>query len=351
MATHVVGWATPFLWRCHSGARLLGLRVHCLCVGWDMQHGHLSRLASSQEGARLQVTELFPIGTYPDRDVAKPELDDIRLWSITTIIGVVKSPAIDYWSRQQVAKAAITIRSSLATRVEEDGEEVVEKFLIDAPFRKPKDQRSAAQLGTDFHAIGEEIGITGNVPYIDPDDELAPMVGQYLDWLDRAQPEFLAAEMPVYNLTYGYAGTADGIMKLQGIPLNFDYKSSRKSRDNRGNPTGPYPEVALQIAAARYAEHAVPVPPRRAEVFRRRYYLYGPGERQESRPVPNVDGGIVIHVTPEHCEGYVLRCDEPIFDAFLYRLEDARFEFETSKTVIGDILQFSPKVEVVEVIE
>ncbi len=292
-------------------------------------------------------TEAFPIGMFPDRNVPKPDPEDARLWSITTIIGVIKSPAIDYWSRQQVAKAAVSIRGSLATRVEEDGEEAVEKFLMDAPFRKPKGQRSAAQLGTDFHAVAEEIGITGKCPYIAPDDELAPLVGQFLKWLDRAQPEFLAAEMPVYNLTYGYAGTADGIMKLQGMPLNFDYKTSRKSRDSKGNPTAPYPEVALQIAAARYAEHAVPVPPRRAEVFRRRYYLFGAGEAASALPVPAVEGGIAIHVTPEHCDAYVLRCDEPIFNSFLYRLEDARFEFDTSKHVIGDILQFPEVVDVI----
>ena len=289
----------------------------------------------------------FPIATFPDRDVSKPDPEDRRLWSITTIIGVVKSSAIDYWSRQQVAKAAISIRNSLSQRVDEDGEDAVEKFLMDAPFRKPKGQRSATQLGTDFHAVAEEIAITGRAPQLDPNDELVPMVGQFLKWLDRAQPEFLAAEMPVYNLTYGYAGTADGIMRIQGVTLNHDYKSSRKSRDSKGNPTGPYPEVALQIAAARYAEHAVPVPPRRAEVFRRRYYLFGPNEQAASQPVPEVDGGIVIHVTPEHCDAYVLRCDEEIFNAFLYRLEDARFEFDTSKTVIGDILQLPEVVEVI----
>ena len=157
---------------------------------------------------------LFPVGVFPDGKLTKPEAEDTRLWSITTIIGVVKSSAIDYWSRQQVAKAAIAIRRSLDTRVEEDGEDVVEKFLMDAPFRKPKDQRSATQLGTDFHAVAEDIAITGRSPSLDPNDELVPMVGQFLKWLDRAQPEFLAAEMPVYNLTYGYAGTADGIMRL-----------------------------------------------------------------------------------------------------------------------------------------
>lgn len=611
------------------------------------------------------MIDQLPLQLLPDVDAPKADPDDIKLWSVTTILKVLASPAIDYWSKEQVAKALVGIRGSLAKRVEEDGEEEVIKWGINATYRKPKNERSATQLGTDFHLIGEEIGITGKHGPVDA--ELAPLVYQYEKWLDKAQPTFLAAEMPIYSLEYGYAGTCDGGMELQGERLIFDYKgldvttpiptpagwktmaeiqvgdmvfgsdgipctvigksevhqkpcrrvmfddntsivcdnehlwftkyghksrkgtykygvhstdfimktvkksggqsshmipvasplqlptadlpihpyiyglwlgdgtrtsgtitnidnhiwdrikdlgftiteptenmtktihglrkllrknnllghkvvpdiylrasenqrlellrglmdsdgswnivrnqavfvntdkhlalvvqelvrslgsratlipytahgfgitresyfvnftpsgwnpfftptksdkvrlsgtamsrrhmivdviptvivptqcimvdspdntylcgdqmipthnTSKKSFDKQGQPTHAYPEVALQLSAYRHAQWAVPVSPRRWEQHGRRYYLFGNPERDAAIPVPEFDGGIVIHVTPEHCDAYVVRCDEEIHRAFLYVHEASRWANETSKTAIGNKLIF-----------
>ena len=244
--------------------------------------------------------------------------------------------------KEEVAKAFVGIAGSLQKRIEEDGPDEVVKWGINAPYRRPKVGRTSAELGTDFHSIAEEIAITGKIP--PHDAELAPLVVQYDRWLQKAQPEFLAAEMPVYDTRYGTAGTLDGMMKLQGVPLIHDYKTSKKSFDKKGQPTHPYAEAGLQLAKYRYSEYAVPTPPRRWEQFRRRYYLFGQPELELAQPVPKVDGGIVIHVTPEHCDAYVMRCDEEIHEYFLYLIEAARFQFDVSKTVVGDILQFEERI-------
>ena len=55
--------------------------------------------------------------------------------------------------------------------------------------------------------------------------------------------------------------------------------------------------------------------------------------------MPEVDGGIVVHVTPDHCDAYIVKCDETIFERFLFIVEAARWQHEISKTVIGDILE------------
>jgi hypothetical protein len=269
--------------------------------------------------------------------VSQPAAEDQRLWSVTTILKVLAAPGIEYWQREEVSKAFVSIAKSLPTRIKEDGEEEVIRWGINAPFRKPRGQRSGAQLGTDFHAIAEHVAVYGTYPEYDA--ELKPYVDQLDRWLQRAQPEFLAAEMPVYHTEYGYAGTMDGIMKIQGTTLAFDWKTSKKARDKHGKPTRAYPEAGLQLSAYRFAEYAVPVPPRRWEQFRRRYYLFGDPERDNAMPVPEVDGGIVIHVTPEHCNAHIMRCDEQIFERFLYLIEAMRWQLETSKTVVGDILQ------------
>jgi len=270
---------------------------------------------------------------FEEVDVARPLADDLRLWSITTILGVLDKPALQYWSATETAKAAVRAAKSLGQRVDEEGPDAVVDWLSGARFRQPQGQRSAAQLGTDVHAALEELALTGIMPEVD--DEVRPFVEQFDRWAQIWQPEYMAAEMTVYSPTYGYAGTADGIMKIAGSVVNFDYKTSRKSHDKKGKPTGPYPEVGLQIAAARYAEFAAGWRPRRFEEFRRRYYLLGEAERELALPVPKVDGGIVIHITPEHCTAFPVRCDEEMHRYFLYILEAARFNFNVAKTVIG----------------
>lgn len=270
-------------------------------------------------------------------DVAKPETDDLRLWSVTTIIGALDKAALLYWAAEQTASAACDIAGSLAMRVEEEGREAVVKWLRDARFRRPKDKRSAAELGTDVHAALEHLALTGEFPVVD--DEVRPFVEQFDNWAQRWQPEYEAAEVTVYSPTYGYSGTCDGFFRLGGERLIFDYKSSAKSLDSQGKRTGPYPEVALQLAAYRYAEMAATWRPRRYEQFRRRYYLLGEAERAAAVPVPEVDGGVVVHITPEHCDVYPVRCDKEIHTTFLYVLEAARWQFETSKQVIGEPLQ------------
>jgi hypothetical protein len=283
------------------------------------------------------VTDQPLLQILPEVTVDKPAPDDLRLWSVTTILKVLAKPAIEYWQREEVAKAFVGIRKSLNARVEEDGEDAMITWGINAPFRRPKVGRTAADLGTAFHEVAEQIAITGVVPPVD--DELRPLVEQYERWLQRAQPEFLAAEMPVYSPQFGVAGTCDGQMRIQGTDFIHDYKSSKKSFDKKGKPTHPWPESALQLAFYRNAEWSVPVPPRRWTQFSRRYYLFGDPERDNAVPVPEVDAGLVIHVTPEHCHAYIVRCDEEVYQYGLYILEASRFQNDFSKTVIGDILE------------
>jgi hypothetical protein len=79
--------------------------------------------------------------------------------------------------------------------------------------------------------------------------------------------------------------------------------------------------------------------PRRIEKFRRRYYLLSEAEQQLAEPVPQVDGGVCLHITPSSCEAYVVRCDQEVFLAFAYCIEAARWAFDLSKDVIGEPLE------------
>lgn len=266
-------------------------------------------------------------------DKQQPADDDQRLWSVTTIIGALDKPALVYWSAEQTAIAAMANAKALTEMTEEDGVD----FLKGARYRKPPGQtRTNAELGTYVHELCEQYAITGTRPDVDPDDEAVAFLEQFDRWAQDFSPSYEAAEVTVYNPEMGYAGTCDGFLTVDGVRFIIDYKTSRKSFDKKGKPTGPYPEVALQLAAYRYATHAAVFTPRRMEKFRRRYYLLSPSEADQAVAVPEVDTGAVIHITPEHCEMYPVDCGDDVYRSFLFVQEAAKWHFQDSKHVIGD---------------
>ena len=274
----------------------------------------------------------------------KPADDDERMWSVTTIIGALDKPALLYWAAEQTATCAVDQLDTVRAMVKDGDRADTIKWLRDARFRRPKGERTAAELGTAVHEACEQFALTGTRPEVDPD--VAPFLDQFDRWCQKFSPTYEAAEVTVYSPRYGYAGTCDAFLSVDGVRFIVDYKTSKKSYDARGKATGPYPEVALQLAAYRHAELAAVWRPRRMEQFRRRYYLLGEAEKAMAVTVPEVDTGLVIHITPEHCDAYPVDCDASVHRSFLYVLEAARWQFQTSKTVIGLPLQPVAKEDV-----
>lgn len=281
------------------------------------------------------TTLALPLEPTPPQDVAKADPDDARLWSVTTIIGALDRPALMYWAAEQAAICAIDEEPLWQAMLKTRGREDTVRYLRDARFRRPKDQRSASELGTAVHDACEAYALTGTKPEVD--DEVRPYLEQFDGWAQRFQPEYEAAEMTVYS-DFGYAGTLDAILTVRGQRVICDYKSTRKPFDDKGNPSRPWPEVALQLAAYRHADWAATWRPRMHEIYRRRYYLLGPSEREAAVRVPEVDGGICLQITPASCIAYPIRCDRVMFEQFLYTLEAARFVFELAKGVVGEPL-------------
>lgn len=294
----------------------------------------------------------------PALDVDKPDTEDLTLWSVTTIIGALDKPALLYWAAEQTAHAAIDHQATWTAMLQDSGRPETIKWLRDARFRLPKTQLASTALGTVVHQICETYALTGTKPGRDYTTELirqhgAPttdidaeanlagiMLNQFDSWLQRFTPTYQATEVTVYNEQFGYAGTADAFLTIDGVRFITDYKTSREPYDSQGKPRTPYPEqVGLQLAFYRHAPAAAVWRPRRIEKFRRRYYLLGPDERELAVPVPEVDTGLVIQITPEHCEAYPIRCDQDVYHAALYTLESFRWLNETSKTVMGQPLQ------------
>jgi len=270
-----------------------------------------------------------------DEQLVEPAEGDQRLWSVTTIINQSSSNrGLIEWAAGETARAAITGMKTIQAILADDGEDAAVQWLVGARERPRKGQRTNKELGTAVHHACEQFAITGTKP--DVDAEVAPFLDQFDKWCQIYQPDYQAAEMTVYNPSYGYAGTLDAIVKLGELTLITDYKSSKKDKDDRGKPRSPWPDVALQLAAYRHAEFAGPWKTRRYEYYRRRYYLLGEDERADAVEIPKVDGGLCIYLTPERCEAYPVRCDHAVFEAFLYAIERARWSLEMQRTVLGD---------------
>lgn len=266
----------------------------------------------------------------PEKEVAQ---EDRRHWSVTTLIGILEKNALVYWAAKEAAICATHHRDTWQSIEDSSGTEEAQRWIANARFRPPKGERESADLGTAVHEVCEQYALTGERPQVDA--ELRPYLDRFDEWLQEWQPRYIATEVTVFSERFGYAGTSDAFLELDGIPLIIDYKTSRKSFDGRGDPTGPYAESALQLAAYRYADLAAVWRPRRFEKYRRRYYLLGPGEKEHGVPVPEVKGGAVIHITPEHCNIHPVRCDPVVFEAFLDIVEVARWQFELSHKVVG----------------
>lgn len=289
------------------------------------------------------MTDTTPIPMTADIEVdAQPSDDDERLWSVTTILkSFGDSEGLIQWTAAETAKAAIGSLPTLQAMADDNPDAAVD-WLKQARFRSKPGTRSATKLGQDVHACCEMYVVTGQRPAPGtalPNGTLDAEVEPYLDsfelWLDRFQPQYTAAEVVVYNERYGYAGQADGYATVEGTPVIIDYKSAKESFDARGNRRKPWTDVAMQLAGYRHAPKAAVWRARRFESYGRRYYLLNAEERELAVPTPTVDGGLVIHLTPQHCDVYPVDCGDAVFDAFLYAIEGARWTSVTSKKVLG----------------
>lgn len=276
---------------------------------------------------------------------AKATAGDDRLWSVTTILkSFGDSEGLIQWTAATTAKAAVAKIRTLNAMAAEDPDGAI-TWLKEQRFATVKGARSATKLGTACHAAFEHLVVTGQrptpgTPLVEGvmDDEVAPYLDSFERWLDEFSPEYLAAELTVYNEQYGYAGTADGFAVVDGIPVAIDYKTSRESFDGRGNRKKPWTDVALQLAAYAACPTAAVWRARKYEQWSRRYYLLNADERELAVPAPTVEGALCIHVTPEHADVYPIEIGDHVFEAFLYAMEAARWSLETSKTVIGEPL-------------
>lgn len=140
--------------------------------------------------------------------------------SVTTILGVLAKPGLDRWMQEQVFGATL------------DGAQT----FREAQSRAYKISQKAMKIGTRVHEYVEFYG-TGRIPPRYPELEL--YYKAFHEWIAKYNPVFLERETTVTSKKYGYKGTLDLIVEIDGKRLMVDLKTGK----------GIYSSVELQTSA------------------------------------------------------------------------------------------------------
>lgn len=243
------------------------------------------------------------------------------------------------WTAEGVAEAAVDRFPILRQFVEDGDRDGAMDWLMQERFKK---SNIAKDRGSEIHKVAEQLHLGNTIEY---DEKLEPWIVQYRRFLEDFQPAFEMAEAPVYNFTYRYAGTTDGIAKIQGQRVIFDIKTTEhgpnaKTRKGRPKSRPPFSEVALQLTMYRRAER-VGLVAERKEIQWKRYYVID--ETAHLEPMPEVEGGVCIVVSPEDYLVVPVDTSERIWKACRHVIQVAKFQTETAKAVFGPAI--SPKLE------
>lgn len=253
--------------------------------------------------------------------------DILRLWSVTSLnkLALGQSYGLVKYGKSTIAGIAYDKQKMLAQFVEDEDRAGWIDYALSQEWAG---LRKASARGTDLHNAAEKLAL-GQEPQIE--EHHRPFLDQFTQFLEDFQPEYVMSEAPIYNLRYGYAGTCDGIVVIDGQRLLFDIKTTQHAKDS-GKTRPPFEEHVLQIAAYRHAE-LVGLLAERVETNRGRYYSFDPEKHTE--PMPETDGAACLIVSPHDYELRPVRSSDEVFRAFLCVLEIARFKEETMKVAVG----------------
>ena len=241
--------------------------------------------------------------------------DGRRAVGVTSVISMAPKPFLTHWAARVSAEYAVTHIDTVATLARTDPGAAVD--LIKGAHRRYTAGR--AELGSAAHDLFERMIRGEHVGRVAMD--LEPYRRHFAEFLDTVQPELISAEDVMWSDTYGYAGSSDAILRIQDAEhgstvVIVDWKTSRDT----------YPDVALQLAA--YAHADVIVTP----------------DGEES-PMPEIQAGAVLHVTPERWALKPVRIDDEVFQIFLTLRRVVDWDRELSRQVIGKAIVSGGAVE------
>lgn len=229
--------------------------------------------------------------------------DGEKVPGVTSVINMIPKPFLQGWYAKMTAEWCADNAGPFAQLLI-NGER---KAAVD--MAKGAARRSTAEssrVGTAVHDY-VELYARGEAPKRAP-LEVQPFEKHVKDFHDRYQPEYLHVEDAVWSDTHKYAGSFDWIAKIDGEIVMGDTKTTR---------SGVHPEVALQLAAYRFADKIVRQDGTEAEM-------------------PDIQAGAVFHLRPEGWKLVPVRIDRPVFEHFLHLRETFDWVNGFEKSVLGD---------------
>lgn len=224
----------------------------------------------------------IPIGDDGARGYEYPPTREI-FPSITTCLKCIDKPALVGWAAKMTAEAAWNMRHALVAMPEDSGGAAIDA-LKGARYRS---MNKKGNLGSLVHRIAEALATDQPLPKIT--ENAAPYVDAFLAFVSDYRPTFRYVEGTVFSPEHRYAGTFDFLAEIDGLPILGDHKTG----------SGIYSEVALQLAASRYATE-----------------LWNP-ITGDLEPMPDVAGCIAVHLQPEGYRVLEVRADRLAHEAFV----------------------------------
>lgn len=268
-----------------------------------------------------QVTVVTTIKRGGSRFYIESERPHVTVPGVTSIVGMVPKPFLQHWSAKLAAELAVDSIDFVKEMAARDRDGAI-GYIKGAATRYTK---TRATVGSEAHDLFERMIRGEKVRRVKPD--LEPYRAGFAEFLDVVNPELIRAEDVAWNDTHQYAGSFDALLRVW---LNDDRTpdASRK----RGTPVvlvadwktskGTYPDVALQMSAYANAERLI-------------------DPNGVSSPFPAVDGGVVLHITPEGWEFRPVDISEAVFAHFVALRKTFEWDRELSKTVLGKPLASS----------
>ncbi len=241
------------------------------------------------------------------RFYVNPDDGAIKVPGVTSVVGMLPKEFLRYWAAKEVASTAVNELGTVVQMILGNTDTDMGKAAAIDHLKKSPDRntRKAADIGTAAHDLFEKLARNQPIGRVHPD--LDPFVRHFNEFLDVAQPDYHFMEETVWSDKHAYAGSFDAFATIQGERVWIDNKTTR---------SGIHEEVGIQLAAYRFADSII-----RAD-----------GGRV---PMPEADGGAVLHIRPEGWKLVPVRCDEAMFETFLHLREIFKYEKETKGSIVG----------------
>lgn len=244
-----------------------------------------------------------------------------ELLSVTTILGATEGkPWLQKWAAKLAAQYAVAHHDEVGKVIREEGRDAAVTLLKDQA-RLLRERK--ADAGSYVHAVIEALilwaaspeGRGSDIALPDLPEHLADadydgqpleqvvdwMVSGFLAFVSTFNPVFEAAEMAVYHRGLGVAGTLDSIIRLPNMALTAD-----------GRIVGAPRPLRLCVDAKTGKNLDVTVREQLAAYRRMREALMPLGEVAS---MPETDGAALLHLRPEHPDGFRLIPISPADDA------------------------------------